>query len=374
MICKKCKEQLQDSFAFCPYCGAKVKQENEKPRKGVKKRGNGQGTVFKQKGKWIAQVTIGWRPDGRRISLSKTFEKKTDAIQALPTLKLEYSPSTVKKTISFEDCFEKMMVTHRKGINDKTAESYYFVFKHFEPIYNIPIADIKTATLQECVDSGNSGSMRQKMKAIASLTFKYAMANDVVEKNYAEFINVGRESREEVEPFNKAEIKTIFDSISSVPYADIIAILILTGMRPGELFDLKQENYHGTYFIGGIKTAAGKNRTIPIPTSIQPVVEKYANQNHEFIFTSAEGKKMDLSHFRSRCYYPALEQMGVRKLNPYACRHTFATLMKAVDAPITDKQKLMGHSSFSMTAYYTHSDIESLEHISNEIANQVEQY
>ena len=374
MICKKCKEELQTAFTFCPYCGARIKQQ-EKPKKNVKKRGNGQGTVFKQNGKWIAQVTIGWRPDGKRISLSRTFEKKTDAIQALPTLRLDYVPSAVKKDISFEDCFEQMMVTHRKGINDKTAESYYFVFKHFKPIYDIPIADIKTATLQECVDSAKSGSMRQKMKAVSSLTFKYAMANDIVEKNYAEFVNVGREAHPEKEPFNKAEIKTIINSVGSVPYADYIAVLILTGMRPGEMFDLKKENYHETYFVGGIKTAAGKNRTIPIPTIVQPVVSELARKSKsEYIFSAPNGSKMDLSHFRSRCYYPALEQMGVRKLNPYACRHTFATLMKDVNAPVTDKQKLMGHSSFSMTAYYTHSDFESLEYISNEIANQVERY
>ena len=45
----------------------------------------------------------------------------------------------------------------------------------------------------------------------------------------------------------------------------------------------------------------------------------------------------------------------------------FATMMKNVNAPATDKQKLIGHSKFEMTAYYTHTDIESLKAITDNI-------
>ena len=41
--------------------------------------------------------------------------------------------------------------------------------------------------------------------------------------------------------------------------------------------------------------------------------------------------------------------------------------MKNVNAPNTDKQKLIGHSKFEMTAYYTHTDIDSLKKITDNI-------
>ena len=78
---------------------------------------------------------------------------------------------------------------------------------------------------------------------------------------------------------------------------------------------------------------------------------------------------MDLSNFRNRYYYPLLEELGIRKLPPYCCRHTFATLLKNIDAPITDKQRVMGHSSFSMTAHYTHTDLASVQLLSDSISN-----
>ena len=342
----------------------------EKNVRNVKQRGNGQGTVFARNGRWVAQVTVGWKPDGRRITLSRTFSKKTDAVNALPTLRYEYSPKPIKQTISFEDCFEQMMVQHRKRIGDGSAENYYYTFRHFAPIGYMPIADIKTAQLQKCVDAVPGKSLRTKMKASASLTYKYALQNDVVDRNYAEFIVIERTEEQEREAFTTEEIKTVLQNIGKFPYLACVAVLIFTGMRPNEMFALRKSDYHGTYFIGGSKTAAGKNRLIPIPAIIQPMVSDIVQKsNSEFIFSAPNGDKMDLTNFRKRYYYPALESLGVRKLPPYSCRHTFATMLKNVDAPITDKQRIMGHSSFSMTAHYTHTDLESVQAVSNGITN-----
>ena len=208
--------------------------------------------------------------------------------------------------------------------------------------------------------------MRQKMKAAASLTFKFATQSDVVEKNYAEYIVIERAAETEREPFTRDEIRKILDAVDVVPYADYIATLIFTGLRPNELFSLKKSDFHGTYFIGGSKTAAGKNRIIPIPAPILHVAQK--ERPGEYAFPGPTGEKFDLSNFRKRFYYPALKEIGVRPLPPYSCRHTFATLLKDIDAPTTDKQRLMGHSSFSMTAHYTHTDTASLEKIADSIA------
>ena len=336
----------------------------------VKHRGNGTGTVFPRGKKWVAQVTIGYKPDGKRITLSRTFAKKTDAINALPNLRNEYTPAQIKESISFEDCFEEMMVQHRKRIGDASAENYYYVFRHFSSIGFLRIAELKTSELQACVDAVPGKSMRTKMKAVANLTFKFALQNDVVDKNYAEFIVIERTEETEREPFNTAEIQKILDYASLNQYASYIAVLIFTGMRPNEMFALTKDDYHGTYFIGGSKTAAGKNRIIPIPSIIHPMVADLARKSKsEFIFSAPNGNQMDLSNFRKRFYYKTLVQIGVRKLPPYSCRHTFATLLKSVNAPITDKQKIMGHSSFSMTAHYTHTDLESVQAVSNGISN-----
>lgn len=60
-------------------------------------------------------------------------------------------------------------------------------------------------------------------------------------------------------------------------FIDTILILIYTGMRVGELLDIKVENVHinEKYMVGGSKTEAGKNRVIPFHERIVPLVKKW---------------------------------------------------------------------------------------------------
>lgn len=361
MKCKKCNRDMPDDGVYCPYCG--IRQVPKPP--GRKKRGNGQGTVYKYKNGWRALITLGYTSDGKRKTKSKVFEKKSDAINALAILRSESQTVLQQKNPTFEECFNLMMRRHVRRVGSSTEDSYNYAFKHFASISFLKITEIKTEHLQECVDRVQGKSMASKMKATASLIFKFAIANDLVSQNYAEYIVLPKQEEQEREHFSIEEIQKILLAVDKVPYADYIAVLILTGMRPNEMFWLRQEDYHGTYFIGGSKTEAGKNRLIPIPTIIQPMVKNIAGGHSDFIFCAPNGKKMDLTNFRKRCYYPALKTIGVRPLAPYSCRHTFATLLKNSNAPITDKQKLMGHSSFSMTAHYTHTDVESLQKASD---------
>lgn len=65
--------------------------------------------------------------------------------------------------------------------------------------------------------------------------------------------------------------------------------------------------------------------------------------------------------FRCRCHYPALEQIGVRRLSPHATRHTFATRLAAAGARTEDIQTLAGHEDYEVTANtYIHQDIKTL--------------
>ena len=84
--CKKCGGELPPRANFCPVCGRRVNA----PR-AAKKRGNGQGTVIQTKsGKYLALVTLGYYTDEsgkrHRRTRSKVYERKKDAIAAIPSL------------------------------------------------------------------------------------------------------------------------------------------------------------------------------------------------------------------------------------------------------------------------------------------------
>lgn len=364
MICinPRCGRDVPDEAAFCPWCGKDLREK----KKAVKRRGNGQGTVYKRGDRYVAAVTVGYRSDGKRITRSKLFTKKSDAIAALPGMHAQ--PLADREKITFQAAYDRMMETHAQRIGKSTAECYRCAIKFYGDLLARRITEIKTDDLQAAVSACPNGNRtRQNMKFAASLTMKWAMQNDLITKNYAEFIVIQKEEETEREPFTMDEVRQIYDAIGLVPYADYILCLIFTGFRPNEMFSLKKENCHGAYFIGGSKTAAGKNRIVPIPPVIAPIVARLLASPSEYIFPAPGGGKMDMSCFRSRYYYPAIERIGVTKRPPYACRHTYATMLKNIDAPTVDKQRLMGHASYTMTAHYTHSDIKSLTAITDEL-------
>ena len=158
--------------------------------------------------------------------------------------------------------------------------------------------------------------------------------------------------------------------VGAVPNLKYVLVLCYTGMRLSEMLGALTEDYdpEGGYFVTGIKTDAGKNRVITISPKIRRFFDEFGTSKH--LFTELSAKK-----FRNEVYYPALQKLDLDPLKedgthintPHICRHTFATLMKNVPAPATDKQKLIGHSKFEMTAHYTHTDLESLKKITDNL-------
>ena len=369
MLCKKCKKEIPDESKFCNLCGAKQLRE-----KSIKKRGNGQGTVYKgSDGKWIAEYTIGWdEVDGkmkRRMKRKKGFATKNEAIEYMPNLKTELPQQDMN--VKFKDLYSKWLNGHTEKVTQSTINCYKSAYKYFLPLYYSEVAKIRTEHLQKCIDECPHGKRtKENMKALGTSLWKYAMQLDIVDRNYAEYIYIKKEATAEKIVFTADQLQTMWDHVDAVPDIKYVLVLCYTGMRITELAVALTADYHPDkdYFITGVKTEAGKNRVITISPKIRPFFDDFGKGNH--LFTELSSKR-----FRNEVYYPALDALGLDKLDengehiysPHCCRHTFATLMKNVEAPPTDKQKLIGHSKFEMTAHYTHTDIESLKKITDNL-------
>ena len=106
--------------------------------------------------------------------------------------------------------------------------------------------DIRLSHLQGVIDdSGMAHPTRASIKTLFNVLFTYAMKNDIVEKNYSQYVDVGkREGKINRKPFTLQEIQKIFDNVNAIDYMDTILIMIYTGLRVGELLDLKIKNIH----------------------------------------------------------------------------------------------------------------------------------
>jgi integrase len=369
MLCKKCKQEIPDWSVFCNLCGAKQIRE-----KSSKKRGNGQGTVYKDsKGKWVAEYTIGWdEVDGklnRRMRRKKGFATKNEAIAYLPNLKQDLPQQDVN--VKFKDLYKKWLDGHTEKVTQSTINCYKSAYKYFSNLYYVEIVKIRTEHLQKCIDECPHGKRtKENMKALGTSLWRYAMQLDIVDRNYAEYIYIHKEEKAEKVAFSKAQLDTMWANVDKIPNLKYVLLLCYTGMRLSEMLGAMTADYVPAedYFVTGVKTDAGKNRVITISPKIKPFFADFAKGKH--LFTDLSAKK-----FRNDVYYPALAALdldpvkedGTHINTPHICRHTFATLMKNVPAPATDKQKLIGHSKFEMTAHYTHTDLESLKKITDNL-------
>ena len=373
MLCRKCKKDIPDGSKFCNYCGTKQDYE-----KSTKKRGNGQGCVYRMPdGKWKVEVTLGYdEADGKlkRKRTTKTgFATKKEALAYIP--QLQQTVTVTDKGIKFKDLFKKWLDGHTAKVTKSTIDNYKSANKYFAPIYYVEVAKLRTEHLQKCIDECPHGRRtKENMKAVGTCVFRLAMQLDIVDRNYAEYVYIQKEDKTERLAFTTEQIQTMWEHIDIVPDLKYVLILCYTGMRLGEMLGAKTATYNKEqgYFITGSKTEAGKDRIITIAPQILPFFDDFGKGDCLFF----DGKKPPTEKvFRNNLFYPSLQGIGMDVLNddgshlytPHCCRHTFATMMKDVDAPNTDKQKLIGHSKFEMTAHYTHTDVESLRKITDNL-------
>ena len=115
--------------------------------------------------------------------------------------------------------------------------------------------------------------------------------------------------------------------------AQMILTMIYSGFRIGAWKGMQADLERGI-FVGGVKTEAGKNRTVPIHSAVKDLV---AGMNGIFLCGKSE------SQFR-RDMRTALEKIGVRPLTLHSCRHTFHRLLESAGVNEADRKRLMGHS------------------------------
>lgn len=345
-------------------------------QKRIKRRGNGQGYVIKKApGNWKAIVTLGYKDGdyGKPVRRTKSgFPTKTAALEYIVVLKQEQQKRI--EEITLKEAFDRWLPTHNAG--KSTINCYKAGFKIFEDCWYLPMNNQDIDELQACLDEcANGRRTRENAKACLGLIYKWAIPRGLVENklNLAQYLNVGDGEAKEKHAFTKAQLDIIESAIGVVPFADYIYCHCYLGFRPSAFLGLQVQDYNdeGRYFVGGTKTDAGKNRIVTVSPKIQQLIDGFiAQANGGYIF-GLQGKRLNIQTYRAK-FYEVLATLKIQVLDdhtltPHCCRHTFATLMKGVEAPDKDKMRLIGHSSAEQLRYYQDVVIEDLRRITDKL-------
>lgn len=344
----------------------------------IMRRENNTGTVYKLSGKrrnpWIARICIGYDEGGnRKWQTIGYFRTKAEGSMALA--KYAISPTSPKANIKFSELFKEWKSVYYGNISKQLADNYNASYEHLKLLHNMKFNDIRTAHMQNIIDGITvqnksekkagcpphpaSKSTKQKAKILCGLLYKYAMQNDICHKNYAEFIRIEREEKKEKQIFSDLEIKVLFNNEVN-PYAQMVLILIYTGLRIQELLNLTifDVDLNAGIIHGGLKTDSGKNRIVPIHPKILSYMVSWCQDKDGAIFVREDGTLITQNYFRRSIYYPLLEKLGINRKTPHSTRHTCATLLARQGADTLAIQQILGHKDYAFTAdTYTHTDI-----------------
>ena len=349
------------------------------------KRSNGSGSVYKLSGNrrkpWIAIVVLG-SDEGKFIR--KTVGYYATKAEAEVAIALDRAiPSSEDQYIKLKDLFAKWKKTRAYTEIKKTTQSNYdAAFKYFREFHNMQFANLRTTHWQKAIDlaaeTGKSHSTMTKIKVLAGILSEFALSEDIVNKAYYSTVRIPKESRKKQIPtFTEKEIDALFQH-SDDSIAASALILIYTGMRITEMLQLRKEHIdiNQMFIVGGIKTEAGTDRTIPIHPKIQPIILRFYNENKTYLLeynkemgNKKKGTKRIVRvkyRYEYYCdlYFEKLEQLGIRRLTPHKARHTFFTRLSERCKDRKGIALVGGHTDPDFTAkVYDHPDLERLRKV-----------
>lgn len=356
---------------------------------------NGYGGIVKLSGKRrkpyaVRTSYLQEQPDGTvklKYKYLAYFQKRESALSYLAELNNgAVVPEHLKyaSVLSFAELYDKWK-SYRKSLKSAPSKgawkNYGIAFDHFEDLHQHKIINIRAQDLQDCLNKYNhlSKSSIGNMRAIVRGMWKYALANDFVEKDITQSLHFEFTSSDKPihTRFTDEEIKVLWNELYVINNVDIILIYIYTGLRPAELLDIKSENVHLTerYMIGGMKTDAGRNRIIPIHEKIVSLIENRLAQNRPYLITNKYG-----NHYSRAVYHANNWNTCMAKLNmhhsPHDTRYTFASLAENNGMNEICRKIIMGHSlsNKSGTAFKTgdRSDVTKGTYTEKTLADLIE--
>lgn len=347
------------------------------PRGKPLKNPNGYGTVVKLSGKRrnSFEVRVNTRMDERYYPVYDVLGRYPTREEGLIAL-AEYNRnpySIVDRKMTFSQLYEKFYKNKYeysgKVYSQSSMNCTKSAYGYCSALYDLTYSKLRTDDFRSILGQINnkgkplSHALQEHIKNLFTQMDKYALQNDIIEKGYSSFASITvLEDDTPGVPFTAKELQILWDN-KDVPWVDSILIYIYSGWRVSELILMPTEDIdlkEGT-FKGGLKTAAGKNRIVPIHSKIHDFVEHRLKINNGILF-AIDGQPISTGTY-TKLFKETLKNIGIDTYHtPHDCRHTFTSMLDSAGVNQVCIDRLVGHSSGTLTTRtYTHKSIAELK-------------
>ncbi|GAB6193140.1 tyrosine-type recombinase/integrase [Desulfocastanea catecholica] len=175
---------------------------------------------------------------------------------------------------------------------------------------------------------------------------------------------------EDLSPDQLQSLITILDTTHLSTAANMMRLVLFSGLRRGEIFKLKWSDidFHRG-FITILEPKGGKSQKVPLNVNARELLQSIQKQDSEYIFPArGGGPRKDITKDARAIKEAAGLPADFRPF--HGLRHVYATMLaNSGRVDMFTLQKLLTHKSQEMTARYAHHRDEAMRRAAEEVGN-----
>lgn len=362
----------------------------------ARRRANGHGSISPRKdGRYDA---AGWvtTTSGKRKRVRTTVKTAAEADRWLTDLKAKDNNGilTPDKSWRLDKFLDHWLETSkRRPLTLRRHESVVRLYLkprlgHYK-LHQLSVQTTQSFINQLEKDNVSSASIHQ-IRKVLSAALTYAVRQEFIARNVARLVELPKYRSKEAAYWTLSEAKQFLEFARSIPYYPIFLLLVLYGLRRGEVLGIR---WRDVDFAGGVlhirqqvQRINGELRQVelktdtsfrdePLLTAARDALMKRRREqqaalsqagaswqgthdDNELVFTTKTGRPIE-SHNVDRALQRISESHGVRRVTMHGLRHTNATGQKTLNVHDRDIQAILGHGDVRTTGIYQHIDMDS---------------
>ena len=365
--------------------------DDETPKDKRRDRGDGGLYWSEKRQRWIAEVTVGYRPNGKRITRTGSGKSKTAAKDRLKEILRDYEDGLTMAadatTYTVKDAVEDWLKYALPGRSAATREKAAIIAR----VRIIP--DLGARKLQQLTTRDVDEWLVRKAQTLSTSSVREArgvlrravaraQAQDRVRRNVVELTEIpeGQDGRTS-KSLTLAQAQAVLKASERSPLHAYIVVSLLTGARTEEMRSLRWDHvdligdpeakppipphlmvWRSVRAKNETKTRKSR-RTLALPARAVIVLKQHGETQNlwrgqtnrewsedDLVFCSEEGTALDASNVRKQFRAVAVRAgLNGREWTPRELRHSFVSLLS--DAGVSTEQisLLVGHSGTTVT-------------------------
>lgn len=257
----------------------------------------------------------------------------------------------------------------QKGFSNHTIKNYKIDLKDFYDFINDKNIDVNLIReyLKELSKKYKSRTISRKVSTLKSY-FKYLLSEELIDENPMSLIGNPKIEKTLPKYLNYEEVEKLLNTPdinkkNGLRDALILEMLYSSGLRVSELVNIKIKdiNFKDRKIL--ILGKGNKERYAFYGSRCEKLLNKYAKDKNEYLFTNKHGDKLNDRTVRTIVDDTSRKADIGMHVTPHTLRHTYATHLLNDGADLKSVGDLLGHENLSTTQIYTHVSNERLRRV-----------